>query len=370
MRILMICESFRRLGGVAQIVEELAAEFALAGHATAIASNASADVILSRPARNGVEYFDVDLPRRKPVTWRHPERLFRPAVATDLARVFEAWKPDLANIHGGLRDRFPPVIAACSAARMPIVQSIHLAPDPDSRPGYAIAAMSGAREMVFPSEFVKREFAKIVPEASGARVIRGGFDLRAAADSVPIRRSRPFLFSAARFDLRHKAVDTLVSSFALIADEFPELDLLIAGGGADRPRIEEMIVSAGLSSRIELLGVRAHDELWGYFKAALAFVMLSRMPEGLPLVFFEAMGCGVPVVATRIGGNPELVLDGETGLLVDNRPESIANALSRLVGDSELRAKLGAAAARLVNPDYTWHAAAQHYLDVFLSCVG
>lgn len=363
----MICESFRRLGGVAQIVEELAAELAVAGHATAIASNASADVILSRPARNGVEYFDVDLPRQKPVTWRHPERLFRPAVATDLVGVFEAWKPDLANIHGGLRDRFPPVIAACSAARVPIVQSIHLAPERGLSPAYAIAAMSAARDIVFPSEFVKGEFEKIAPEARRARVIRGGFDLHAARNSGPILRSRPFLFSASRFDLRHKAVDTLVSSFALIADEFPEIDLLIAGGGSDRARIEEMIETAGLASRIELLGVRAHDELWGYFKAALAFVMLSRMPEGLPLVFFEAMGCGVPVVATRIGGNPEIVLDGETGLLSDNQPESVAKALSRLIGDSELRAKLGAAAARLVSAGYTWHAAAEHYLDVFLS---
>ncbi len=167
----------------------------------------------------------------------------------------------------------------------------------------------------------------------------------------------------------HKAIDALVSAFAILAPHHRELDLLIAGEGPDRARLEAQIASAGLSERVLMLGGRTQSELWRLYKGARLFVMPSRAVEGLGLVFLEAMACGTPVVATRSGGTPEVVIDGETGLLVDrNEPGKIAAAMRSLIEDHELRARLGVRGMHLAQR-YAWRGVADRYLEVYRRCL-
>src|SRR4051812_20860432 len=111
--IAMLCESFGILGGVPQIVADLAAEFVRAGHRVAILSNPSEGTQFVRLQNPAVEQVWVDLPRTRPATWRHPERWFRHAHSSQLTAFIERWHPDVLNVHGGLRDRFPAVVQAC-----------------------------------------------------------------------------------------------------------------------------------------------------------------------------------------------------------------------------------------------------------------
>jgi phosphatidyl-myo-inositol dimannoside synthase len=112
-------------------------------------------------------------------------------------------------------------------------------------------------------------------------VIPNAVDYAAAAAASTFRRDRPYIFSAARLDLRHKAIDTLVSAFAMVAADFPRVDLLIAGEGSDRETLAAQIAALpGLQNRVELLGARRHDELWSLYKGSLFFAMPSRLPEG------------------------------------------------------------------------------------------
>ena len=104
--------------------------------------------------------------------------------------------------------------------------------------------------------------------------------------------------------MRCDSVDVVIEAFRLLAAEFPEIDLLIAGDGPQRGELEVMIAASQLQSRIHLLSSLAHSELWSLYKGALMFIMLSRMAEGLPLVFFEAMACSIPMIGTRNGGTP------------------------------------------------------------------
>jgi glycosyltransferase involved in cell wall biosynthesis len=165
--------------------------------------------------------------------------------------------------------------------------------------------------------------------------------------------------------LRHKAVDALVEAFELLAPEFPEVDLLIAGDGPERPQIEAMIAASRLEARINLLLSLPHNELWSLYKGALVFVMLSRMAEGLPLVFFEAMACGRPVVGTRTGGTPEIVIHQENGLLVErNEPQEIAAAIRGLLANAGEREQMGRRGCELVK-DYDWQIAASSYLELY-----
>ena len=114
---------------MAQIVEDLAVQFARAGHRVAIVSNPHKGASMMRHTPS-IEPVWVDLPRAKAFSWRHPERIWRRRTAFQLAAFFRAWSPDVINIHGGLRDRFPPVLKACRQTGAPLVQSFHLVPEP------------------------------------------------------------------------------------------------------------------------------------------------------------------------------------------------------------------------------------------------
>jgi glycosyltransferase involved in cell wall biosynthesis len=170
--------------------------------------------------------------------------------------------------------------------------------------------------------------------------------------------------------LQHRAIDVLVESFAMVAREHPNVDLLIAGDGPDREQIAAMIAEAGVSDRVEMLGTRPRSELWSLYKGALLFAMPSRLPEGLRLVFLESMACSRPVIATRSGGTPEIVIDGHNGILVDeNRATSFATALRRLLADENLRLSMGQHGNAMVQERFSWKAAALRYLDAYNSAL-
>jgi glycosyltransferase involved in cell wall biosynthesis len=104
-------------------------------------------------------------------------------------------------------------------------------------------------------------------------------------------------------------------------------------------------------------------------KGSDVFVLPSRH-EGLSTALLEAMAMGVPVVATRVGGNPELVEHGETGLLVDPDPEQLARAIALLLEDRGLAKRLAESAARVVRERYSWPVVYRRYLEVYRSVAG
>lgn len=121
-----------------------------------------------------------------------------------------------------------------------------------------------------------------------------------------------------------------------------EAETLVVGDGPDRDEIEREIARTG--ARVQLLGER--DDVPEQLAASHVFVLSSRS-EGLPLSILEAMAAGLPVIASDVGGVPELVADGETGFVVPVGDEdALREALRRLVADSKLRARMGAASRR------------------------
>lgn len=372
LRIGILCESFDALGGVAQIVEDLAVQFARAGHRVAIVSNHHQGASMVRCRPPSIEHVWIDLPRAKPISLRHPERLWQRRTASELAAFIRAWSPNVINIHGGLRDRFPAVLKACRQTGVPIVQSFHLVPEPPREDAeasrmrsFAAMALNSASAITVPSSAVKQSLQKIWPEAERARIIRGGVDLEAAAHATPLTRHRPYILSASRLDLRHKAVDVVIEAFRLVAAQFPEVDLLIAGDGPQRGEVEAMIAASKLKPRIHLLSSLPHSDLWSLYKGALMFIMLSRMAEGLPLVFFEAMACSIPVIGTRNGGTPEIVIHDETGVLLENNePRDAAAAMRVLLQNPDWRNRIGRQGYELAR-NYDWQVVAGPYLHLY-----
>jgi glycosyltransferase involved in cell wall biosynthesis len=88
--------------------------------------------------------------------------------------------------------------------------------------------------------------------------------------------------------------------------------------------------------------------------------------EGMPLAVLEGMAAGLPVVASRVGGTPELVRDGETGFLVEpGDPEQLADRICRLIGDAGLRAAMGRRAREVVEQGYDWDAISRRTVEVY-----
>lgn len=134
----------------------------------------------------------------------------------------------------------------------------------------------------------------------------------------------------------------------------------VIGDGPERTRLEALVREGGLGDRVALRGrVSAADLRAAYGGAdvlALPSILDSRSDtEGLGVVLLEAMSYGVPVIGSDIGGIPDIITDGRTGLLVPpGDPEALAGALQRLVGDRELRARLGAAGRALLGGAFAW----------------
>ncbi len=201
------------------------------------------------------------------------------------------------------------------------------------------------------------------PELTGA-----GPDALAAIRERIGPRS-PVIATLARLEPR-KGTDAVIRAMPEILKHHPGCVFAVAGGGADRPRLEELARSLQVESAVLFLGRVSDAEKSALLASADVFAMPVRREgqsvEGFGLTYLEAAWFGVPSLAGRDGGAADAVLDGETGLLCDGADQGdVTRKLLSLLGDAALRKKLGAAARERVNRELTWPVTIQRYLDSF-----
>jgi glycosyltransferase involved in cell wall biosynthesis len=149
----------------------------------------------------------------------------------------------------------------------------------------------------------------------------------------------------------------------------PEAVLFLAGDGPETPHLKRLGNELGLGSGLRFLGSVSNADLPPLYKAAWVSILPS-LYEAVSLSGLESLACGVPVVGTRVGGIPEIVLDGITGILVPPRsPEALAAAILDLVGNAERRHAMGEEARRLVVREYTWEIIAKRTLEFYGRCM-
>jgi D-inositol-3-phosphate glycosyltransferase len=177
---------------------------------------------------------------------------------------------------------------------------------------------------------------------------------------------------------RLKGLETLVFALAEIAHVSPSLKvkLLVLGAdssngaheaaafGGERARIEALAREIGIQDRVTFLGAVGHDRLPAFYSLADVCAVPSYS-ESFGLVALEAQACGTPVVASRVGGLRQLVLDGITGYTIARHdPAEYASALLALLRDPQLRSVMGAAGRRLAGT-YTWQVTAERLLETY-----
>lgn len=149
---------------------------------------------------------------------------------------------------------------------------------------------------------------------------------------------------------RHRAqkgIDTLLRAFARIASRHPDVSLVQVGAGECTAELHRLTDSLGIAGRVRFLGAQSHDAVRALTQRATVFALTGQttatgQQEALGLVLNEASACAVPVVATRHGGMPEAVRDGNTGILAPERDDAaVGAALDTLLGNPELAARMG-----------------------------
>ena len=197
-----------------------------------------------------------------------------------------------------------------------------------------------ASGIITPSEFLKGIVQQWGAPASKINVIYNAADLepldvdREHAKKALDLSGKQVLVSAGRF-VPWKGFEALFEVIARLVTRFPQLTLVLIGGGPDRPRLEAKIKSLNLNKHIHLTGKIPHKNVTDYLCAADAFV-LNTDYEGFSHVLLEAMACGAPIITTNRGGNPELIDDNKTGrLLPFSDLEAFDSAITDLLSHPE-----------------------------------
>jgi colanic acid/amylovoran biosynthesis glycosyltransferase len=145
--------------------------------------------------------------------------------------------------------------------------------------------------------------------------------------------------------------------------------LNIAGDGPDRISLEQKVQTLKIASRVTFLGYQSQLQVRELLRKSDVFVM-SSFAEGVPVVLMEAMAAGVPVVATRVAGIPELVRDGQSGLIVSPGDASeMASAVDRLLKDPALRNRFATAARQEIDRNFNIHTESRWLAKIFSSAL-
>jgi glycosyltransferase involved in cell wall biosynthesis len=188
-------------------------------------------------------------------------------------------------------------------------------------------------------EKVPPEKVTVIPTALVPRPAVPGGDLR---NELGLPAGTPLIGSVARLRPQ-KALDLLIDAHAQVLQAVPDVHLVLAGDGDCRAELERHAIEAGVAARTHFLGRR--DDVDAIL-SALDVAVLSSDFEGRPLFALECMANRTPLVATAVGGLPEMIDDGRTGMLVPpRRADLLARAISAMLMDSALRSRIAAAAA-------------------------
>jgi D-inositol-3-phosphate glycosyltransferase len=362
-------------GGQNVHVAELAAGLVRLGHSVSVYTRLD-DAGLAERMTTSAGYEVVNVPAGPPAPvpkddlWPHMA-----AFGDHLTEMLRFQQPDVVHAHFWMS-----AWAAARAVRrlnLPLVVTFHALgsvkrryqgpadTSPLNRIRVEVAVAGAADRIVATAMEEVRELALLGVPTSKVSVVPRGVDLehftpsppRRFPPSVPERNCRYRLLSVGRLVPR-KGHETIIEALICL----PETELLIAGGAADREarpqpehdRLAGVAERLGVADRVRLLGQMARADMPALLRSA-DLVVCSPWYEPFSIVPLEAMACGVPVVASAVGGLMDVVVDGVTGALAAPRdPVALAEVVGPLLGAPSRRAELAQAGLHRVRNCYFW----------------
>lgn len=368
------------VGGVEQMCRQLAAEYRRRGMGVGVLTNRWPR---SLPRHEGVDGVPVHRLAMRVAGGSAKSKLTAAAtgwaVRRQMMALLRAFRPDVLHVHC-VSVNAAYAVAAGAALRVPLVVTLHgeltmdatrlFEREPWARrvlratldAADAVTAVSG-QTLAEAERWYGRPFG------SRGRVVYNGIDPAGAAAAVPWPHPRPYFLAIGRH-VPQKGFDVLLRAFATVArDAGWSRDLILAGDGAEHAGLRQLAADLGVGDRVAFPGRVDHATACRLFAGCDGFVLPSRL-EPFGIVNLEAMAAGKAVVATRVGGVPEVVVDGATALLVPaDDVGALAAAVRRVAADAPLRARLGAA-GRARAAAFAWANVADEYLAAYRSAGG
>jgi colanic acid/amylovoran biosynthesis glycosyltransferase len=231
-----------------------------------------------------------------------------------------------------------------------------------------------ARFVIAVSEYNRRLLRDRCPAARAVEVVHCGVDTERYAWRGPEKRDGERVVCVAGL-LAKKGHVHLLDALPLVAKRHPSIMLDLVGDGPERATVLARARAREVAERVRLRGALPWEDVRATLAEARVFALASvRLPsgrmEGIPVALMEAMASGVPVVATRLSGIPELVQDGVTGVLVEpGDATAMADAITRLLDDEALAAELAGRARELVERSFSLSGGAQRLGDLFAASI-
>ena len=237
------------------------------------------------------------------------------------------------------------------------------------------AVLHSCQRVVAVSSSVAESMRRVLISSSRIEVIPNGIDLSVFKDSQQNSELRaslgippgvPVIGAVGRLDIQ-KAHERLIEAARKLTDAGQDAIYLIVGEGVERPRLESLVRNLGLSDRVLLPGYRSDIKP---FLAIMDLFVLPSRREGTPMALLEAMAMRKPVVATAVGGVPDVLTDGIDGIML---PESgvggLSDALLRLLRDPALARQMARSGRRRVENEFSSRRMASRYEDIYRRCL-
>lgn len=252
--------------------------------------------------------------------------------------ILSSESPDIIHLHNASEIALP-FMAIAKSLGIPSVLHWHTLVRSKNIKSVESLVLKQAKNIVAVSEATRDTFVPFISPNSNITVIPNGIYL----ENLPTRiQSKLFniIVIASRFD-KGKGVDLGIRTFAKIAQKYPLLELHIAGNGPERKNLLSLVRELRMEKRVKFLGTLNRSDLHDIIAMSRCVLIPTPENEAFSLLAAEAMCIGVPIVATNIGGLPEVIDSEKTGLLVSPNVESLGTAICRILDDFEMAENLG-----------------------------
>jgi glycogen(starch) synthase len=331
--------SWPYIGGTEIQAQHLWPELRARGHEVTVVSGRAHDAQADAETVSGVPVYRLRL--REALVSGDPRRVA--ALCRDVAALRRRVAPDVIVVAAlGPLDLYLDMSARSHPAPLVVTPQQDIPArllEPAALPGRTLRA---ARWVACCSASIRDEVCAAAPELRPrSSVIYHGVPLPPAPGPPPL--DPPHLLGIGRL-VPFKGFDVALQAFRRVLDRLPRARLTLAGDGPERTALEHLAARLGVRDAVDFVGWVHPGRVQALMSAATLVLMPSRW-EGLPLVALEAQAAGRPVVASRAGGLPEVVVDGETGRLVPpDAPEALADAVLALLARPVELARMGHAA--------------------------
>lgn len=366
MKILFVCSLYHpHIGGIETIIRELSSLYVSKGHKVVILTKKWPQTLSEYDQFEGIEIYRTLSAKTK--------KEFSECIDF-LKKNNDSLKADIIHVIG-VRRPLPLIGYVLSRYwKVPLVVSIAGGDIPDKLdplPGkiWRVSEKT-VKEPIKRSDLVtvfskdlSESIKQIFPGIKNIKLLYAGLNLKRYEKITKFNSRFNYIVSVRRLD-PSKGVDLTIKAFSKLTEEFPKLKLIIVGEGNEEHVLKNLSKNLGLDKKILFLGRRNLYSSLSILKGAILTVVPSRS-EGGGMINIEAQACGCPVLASRVGGIPEYVKDGYSGILF--KPEDvddISDKIRLVITNSKLRSKLRKNGKKYVRK-FSWDKLCPQYLDLY-----